>query len=458
MSLGATTQLADLEPSFVGSQTYATRRRLLRVDAATLLSLMICLLTLIPATLILPGMTDIGRPALVIALLLWFWWIATRLNPQLTMVGPNPIRFAVLAYCVSMLVSYAVGFLRGLTVMEANGADRAVLSMLAFTGVILVAADGLSNWDRLNAVLRVFIWCSAVMAFIGLLQAVLKIDVTRYMMIPGLQPKGYIPSFETRGVSVRVASTTSHFIELSAIMAVALPLAIHFARFSAERWRRRTFLFAALLIAAAIPLTISRTGVVAAAIALLCMIPVWGWRMRYNVLTLGVGLMAALMVVKPGLLGTIRDLFTGANEDTSVQARTERYGLVGHFFSQRPWLGRGTGTWIPPQYQILDNEWLTFALSNGLIGVAALASLHITAITLTVLAWRRAAGEEQRHLCAALLASQLGAILVAAFFDSLSFTTYATVVAFTVGLCGTVWRFTHPSRQVRTSATRWYAD
>lgn len=457
MTLGTTPQLADLEPSFVGSRTYATRRRFMLVDASTLLSLMICLLTLIPATLILPGMTDIGRPGLVIALLLWCWWIATRVHPQLVMVGPNPIRFAVLAYFVSMLISYAVGFLRGLTVMEANGADRAVLAMLAFTGVILVTADGPSNWERLNAVLRVFVLCSAAMAFIGMLQAILKIDVTQYMMIPGLQPKGYIPSFETRGASIRVASTTSHYIELSAIMAVALPLAIHFARFAAEAGRRRAMLVSALLIAAAIPLTISRTGVVAAAIAIICMLPVWNWRMRYNILGLGVSLMAVLMVAKPGLLGTIRDLFTGANEDTSVQARTERYGLVGHFFAQRPWLGRGTGTWIPPQYQILDNEWLTIALSNGLLGVAALASLHITAISLTVLAWRRAGGEEQRHLCAALVAAQIGAILVAAFFDSLSFSTYATVVAFTIGLCGTVWRFTHPSAQVRTSATRGYA-
>jgi len=457
VSLG-TTRLADLEPSFVGSRTYATRRRFTRIDAGVLLSLMICLLMLMPATLILPGMTDIGRPALVVALLMWFWWIATRLNPHLVMVGPNPIRFAVLAYAVSILVSYAVGFLRGLTVMEANGADRAVLSMLCFTGVILVTADGLPNWERLNGVLRVFVWCSTGMALIGLLQAILKIDVTQYLMVPGLQPKGYVPSFETRGASVRVASTTSHFIEFSAVMAVALPLAIHVARFSAELWHRRAALLAALVIAAAIPVTISRTGVAAAAVAALFMLPVWSWRMRYNVLALAVGLMAVLMVAKPGLLGTIRDLFTGANQDTSVQARTERYGMVGYYFAQRPWLGRGTGTWIPPQYQILDNEWLTLALDNGLVGVAALALLHITAITLTVLAWRRANGEEARHLCAALVAAQVGAMLVAAFFDSLSFSTYATVVSLMIGASAAVWRFTHPSHQVRTSTTRWFAN
>ena len=32
------------------------------------------------------------------------------------------------------------------------------------------------------------------------------------------------------------------------------------------------------------------------------------------------------------------------------------------------------------------------------------------------------------------------------------------VLALTVGLCGTVWRLTHPARKVRTSTTRWFLD
>jgi polysaccharide biosynthesis protein PslJ len=44
--------------------------------------------------------------------------------------------------------------------------------------------------------------------------------------------------------------------------------------------------------------------------------------------------------------------------------------------------------------------------------------------------------------------------LVAATFDSLSFTTFATTIALMIGLCGTVWRFTHPARTVRTSHAR----
>jgi polysaccharide biosynthesis protein PslJ len=445
---------SDLEPSRVDHRTYLSRRRFLRMDAALVIGVMICLLDLIPARLIVPSLTDVGRPAMVLGLLMCCWWLMVRLNPRLVMVGPQPIRWAALVYVGANLISYAAGFLRGLNVTEANGADRALLAMAVFLGVVLMTADGITNWERLKTVLRVFIYCSAFMAAIGLFQFIFKVDLTQYLEVPGLQEKGLASGFEERGAGIRVASTAIHYIEFSVCMGLALPFAIHLARFSPTQRQRRRFLTLTMLIAVAIPMTISRTGIVAMVAVLLVMMPVWGWRMRYNVLIAGVGLTMVMMVAKPGLMGTIRDMFLNADQDTSIQARTERYGLVGHFFAQRPWLGRGTGTWLAPQYQILDNQWLSLALSNGLLGVAALATLHLTAISLAWIALRRATTEEDRHLCGALISTQFVALLVAATFDSLSFTTFATTIALMIGLCGTVWRFTHPARTVRTSHAR----
>lgn len=444
----------DLEPSQVATRTYLTRRRLTRVDASTAICVMLGLLMLIPSLLIVPGMTDVGRPGLVVALLLWFWWLVARLNPRLTQVGPQPIRWIVLAYLVVMLIGYAVGALRGLTTMESNAADRWMLLIASFTGVILIAADGIRNWERLNLVLRVFVWCSAVMAVIGLIQYALALDITKYFVIPGLQQKGWLPDLEVRGAGIRVASTTAHYIEFSSLMAMAVPFAIHFARYSHERGRRQMYAVAAILTAAAIPATVSRTGVVAIIIALACLFPLWDWRTRFNMLILGTGLGALALAVKPALVTTIVNLFLGASQDRSVTSRTDRYGMVNDYFVQTPWLGRGTGTWVSPQYQYLDNQWLETALANGIFGVVVLAALHITAFSLAFTALRRAVRPEDRHLCAALLATQLIALAVAATFDSLSFSTYATVMALMVGCCGTVWRFTHPKRTVRTSTTK----
>ena len=46
------------------------------------------------------------------------------------------------------------------------------------------------------------------------------------------------------------------------------------------------------------------------------------------------------------------------------------------------------------------------------------------------------------------------AVFVGATVDSLWYSTYAMVLALFIGLCGTVWRFTHPARLVRTAAPR----
>lgn len=449
---------ADLEPSLVGTSMYVTRRRPTKLDAAALLSIMICLLTLIPAHLIVPGMTDLGRPGLVIGFGMFCWWVLVRFTLHLVLVGPQPIRWAVLALFLAMLVSYAAAFMRWLTVVEVNGADRTMLFFCVWSGVILMAADGIPNWHRLRGVVQVFVWCASFMAGVGVLQYVLSIDVTRYLVVPGLQPKGWIPTFEVRGAGIRVASTASHYIELSTVLALALPFAVHFASFAAHPWRRRGFLMATMLIAAGIATTISRTGILAVAVMFAVLVPVWGWRLRYNIAAVSAGLLVAFTAIQPGLVATLLRLFDDLESNTTFTARTERYPLVFGYFEQAPWLGRGTGTYLPPQYQILDNEWLTLLVSNGVIGAAALAGLHLTAIALAWIALRRSTSREDRHMCAALISTQLMAVVVAGTFDSLTFSTYATLLALTIGLCGAAWRLTHPARTVRTSTTRWFAD
>jgi O-antigen ligase len=180
--------------------------------------------------------------------------------------------------------------------------------------------------------------------------------------------------------------------------------------------------------------------------------------MRYNIAAVGTGLFALLAAANPGLVNTLLNLFDDPANNPAFTVRSDRYPLVFEYVGQRPWLGRGTGTWVAPQYQILDNQWLDTLLSNGILGVVALAGLHITGIVLASLALRRSSTIEERHLCGALISTQVIAIAAAGTFDSLSFSTYATVLALMTGLCGTAWRLTHPARQVRTSTTKWYLD
>jgi polysaccharide biosynthesis protein PslJ len=445
----------DLEPSLIAAHTYVSRRRHSRLDVAAMVSITISMVYLLPAKLIVPDLTYAGRPALVLALGLFCWWVVTRLNARLVMSGPQPIRWVALAYLVAALLSYLAGLLRGLPEPEANAQNFAMLLVLQFIGVALVTADGLPNWDRLRGVLRVLVWCAGIVALIAHLQSALKIDVTTYLALPGLQLKTELIGFQNRGVGghFRVAGTAAHYIELSAVMAMAVPFAIHFARFGQRRIHRWAAVLVALLTATAVPVSISRTGVVALAVAMLVMVPGWSWRLRYNLMLVAAGVVLAISVVRPGLLGTIKALFLFAGADPSIEARTQDYSLVAHWFAQRPWLGRGPRTLIPEHYQgiVLDNQWLYTLVTEGMIGVAALAAVHLVAIVLALIALRRSTRAEERHLCLALIAAQVVSIVVAGTFDSFYYTTLTTTVALLMGVCGAVWRLTHPARTIRTS-------
>ncbi|BCJ49721.1 O-antigen polymerase [Actinoplanes sp. NBRC 14428] len=443
----------DLEPSLIEAGTYATRRQV-RLDVAAMVNVMTALLYLIPGTLIVPNMSFAGRPALLLAFGLFCWWALTRLNRRLAMSGPQPMRWAAFAYLAGTTASYLAGMLRGLPGTEANAQNFAMLQLLQFLGITLIMADGIPNWTRLKSVLRFFVWCAGYMAVIGIIQSTAKINLAEYLVLPGLEVKGGIIGFSERGSDFfRVASTAAHYIEFSAIMAIAVPFGIHFARFGELKRHRRAAAVCTLLCAAALPMSISRTGVVALGAVLVIMMIQWGWRMRYNIALLTVVVVGGLVVVRPGLLGTVTYMFTGADEDPSISGRTDDYHLVGHWFAQRPILGRGPNTLVPELYQglVLDNQWLYTVVTQGLVGVAVFAGMHLCAIVLAVIAWRRSERVEDRHLCAALVSAQVVSLLVAATVDSLWFTTFAVTVFLLMGACGAVWRLTHPARHVRTS-------
>lgn len=445
---------ADLEPTLLYERTYATRRRVTYVDAAVLLSLMFVLLGVIPAREILPGTTDLGRPSLIVGFLLFFWWVVTRFSPGLAMQGPQPIRWAFFGWFAVLMVGYAVGFLRGLTSMEANAADRTMLYFCVFGGAVLTASDGLQNWVRLRSLLKALVGTATFVGAFGVIEYVMNRDLSYLLLVPGLQEKGWIPTLEDRGAGARVASTTGHYIELAAYLAIVLPFALHFAVFARRPRDRVVAILCSIVIAAGIASTISRTGIVSVIIMFLALIPVWTWRMRYNIGIVIAGVVMGGVGVKPSLFNTLFHLFDNPTQNSSISVRYERYPMAFKFISERPWLGRGTGTWVPPQYQVMDNQWLDTLLNNGIVGAVAYAALHITAITLAARALKRSDAPEVRHLCAALISTQFMGLIVAATFDSLAYLTYATTLGLTIGLCGTVWRLTHPARMVRTSAPR----
>lgn len=443
---------ADLDPALFARSTYASRRRRRGfIDIPALINLMIVLLFLLPTRLVVPQLTGVGRPALMVGLLLTCLWLVSKAHPVLGTRGPQPVRWAAVAFMTSFLLSYAAGYLRGLPRLEANAADTALISTVIFLGIIVATADFVPNRARLDDVIRTVVWAGVVMALIGHVEFATGVVLAEYITVPGLTLHGELLGLEARGAGFyRVASTATHYIEFSAVMAMVLPFALHLTFFGPTRATRGFALVSAVLIGAAVPVALSRTGILAVIVGMLALMPVWSWRTRFNVGVLGVAVLAGLMVVRPGLLGTIRSLFLNLGGDPSIKGRTDDYEVVGHYIAERPILGRGLGTFIPDIYLILDNQWLHTIIGGGFVGLAALIGLHLTAIVLCVIAIRRTEEAVDRHLCACLVSIQLIALMAHATFDTFAFSTFATILALGTGLAGAMWRLTHPNRLIRS--------
>jgi O-antigen ligase len=442
----------DFDPALVADRTYASRRRYRVIDITAVINFMVILLFLLPTRLALPNLSGVGRPALMVGLLLTVLWLLSKVHRGLGTRGPQPIRWAAIAFLVSFLMSYSAGYLRGLPSIEANGADLTLIATIIFLGIIISIADFVPNRARLDAVIRTIVWGGAVMAIIGHIEFTLGIVIAPKIALPGLVFHGDLVGLEARGVGFyRVASTATHYIEFSSVMALCLPFAIHLVLFDPDQRTRRRALVAAALIGAAVPVALSRTGILALLLGLLAVMPTWPWRARLNICAAAVCVMAAMVVVRPGLLGTIKSLFLSIDSDPSIQGRTDDYSVVGAYIAERPILGRGFGTFIPDLYVILDNQYLQTIIGGGFVGLAALVGLHLATITVSVIALRRSTSAADRHLCACLISVQLIGLLAHATFDSFAFSTFATLLGIGAGLSGAIWRLTHPSRQIRST-------
>lgn len=411
-------------------------------DAVPLLSFLLALFFFLPPRLVVEGLGGSGRPGIIFAAGLFGWWVITRLDPSLAMHGSQPVRWAVGLFLIAMLASYAFGYGRGLDSDEASGSDRTLLIYLALSGIALVAADGVGSRQSLDRLLRRLVGWSAFMAFVGMLQFLPPhFDLTRHIQVPGLGLSAPLIGISSRGQGVfaRVAGTAGHYIEFGVLLGMLLPLAIHYAMYASARGRVRAWLFVVML-SCAVPFSVSRSGTIALLLALCVLSVGWTHRQRLNGLVISVVLTAAFAVVKPGLLGTLKSLFTGIENDPSYQGRQADYAETLAYVADRPWLGRGPGTFLPDKYRLLDNQWLLSLVSTGWIGVIAIATLLLSAILIAIRVRRETLDAETRHLAQALIAAVVVAAATSYTFDSLTFTTFAAVTFLLVGVTGALLR------------------
>jgi O-antigen ligase len=415
-----------------------------RATPVTVLASYAALLTLIPAQLTFAPMGAVGTPAGILgylALLLWAGGRALRGARHVPAAGPQPVRLVIALLLTSALASYASANTRVLSVLEQGGADRALLVLLGYCGIALLAADGLDRM-RLDRLLSVLVVLGSVVAGVGILQFTTGVDIARfYSVLPGLTENTDFTTVAQRSIFRRVNGTTSHPIEFSVMLCMLLPIALHKAFSSGRKHRPRQWV-PPILIASAIPMTLSRSGTLA--LGVVALVLAFGWRREqlFRALLFAPLFIVMMRLLVPGLLGTIRSLFTNISNDPSISGRTDDYAAVREYISAGAWIGRGLGTFNPVEYQVLDNQYLGQLIETGVVGLAALLALFLVGIGLARGARLRAADAVTRDLGQALAAALCVPAFSFATFDGFAFPIISGLTFLVLGCAGALWRTT----------------
>jgi O-antigen ligase len=383
-----------------------------------------------------------GYVANLVAMLLFAAWGLTAIfgfhDPVHTR---HPTRGALGLLWISSLLSYAAMPFYLPDETQRLSAERWMMLLIGMSGVILVAAEHLRTPADLMRTLRTLVWGGTFSAGVAVLQFWLHWDLrpTLRLLLVGFTSSDAYTGFQDRAALVRVSGTANHPIEFGVVAAMLLPLAIWLAfndqsRSATRRWGP------VVLIALCIPMSVSRSAILAVVVSLgvfvICL-PVVQRAWVLAATPLGI---VAVFATTPGYLTTIFDSFLAGKSDSSITNRLNNYPRVVAFVQGAPWFGRGGGTYLAPDAtKILDNQYLKSAIETGLFGVFALVMFFLVPPLAALVARRRSGEPNFRSLCAALAGACLAAAVGSYTFDAFSFPQFASVDAIMIGLCGACW-------------------
>ena len=197
------------------------------------------------------------------------------------------------------------------------------------------------------------------------------------------------------------------------------------------------------LIAATLPATVSRSAILAIVISFGILVSVWSHRTLINGAVFGVAGLIVIYASSPTLLGSILSLFRGLENDTSISARTDDYEVAFDFIAERPWFGRGAGTWGSDTYLLLDNQILLSLLEIGWIGVIGLTFMFLLGAFVARSIRHNAPDNTTRHLGQVLFGSILAGYVSMYFVNGLFYQIYVGVCFVFIGAAGGIHRMMH---------------
>lgn len=425
------------------------------------------LLLIIPSRLVVPQIGSPGTPAnlfAILGLLVWLCMTVGGLNP---VRGLTVTRVTLSLFIITVLVSFVSGNLAGwtqpadihqtsdslwqsvtmqqLNVVLISAGDRGLLALAGWAGVMLMTSESPRRWADLEKIVAWVVGFGTMIAALGIYQYFTGANVASWFDIPGLSTLREQVTF-TRSDVNRVVVTAAHPIELGVVSAAIFPLALHRSLHAGRKllpWLQTVMILVVLLM------SVSRSAIVVLAVAMVVLIAGWPTRWRFWALVITPVAAVVLRAALPGLLGTIRALFTNLENDPSIAGRTEDYAIVSRMVLEHPFFGQGLFTWVPFYFRTIDNQALMFALELGLVGSAIFVIMVGSHLLGALLARTRTPDQRSRHLALTVVAATAGLLASYLTFDAISFRMAAGMTFLLLGMAGAVWDLTREQLRAR---------
>ncbi|GLW92482.1 O-antigen ligase family protein [Actinokineospora globicatena] len=413
-----------------------------RFDGATIACVYALAMTVIPAALVIKGLPMSLTPGVAIGLLMGVLWFLAQMVSTLGVAkGRNAARTALFLFVCSQLATYGYATYGYLPGDELAAADRTLITVMAVVAVGIAVTDGVRGLARIDRVLKAMIVGATFMAFVGILQFMAALDLTQYLMLPGLRANGSMSYVLERSNFRRPAGTSGHPIEFGVVCAMTVPLALHYALRGLDHGgqTKRWWLCLAILAVASMQ-SLSRSAILGLAIAAIFIIPAMAPKRRVKALWGMLGFLIAMRLMVPGLVGTLLSLFTSISVDPSAESRRRAVERAGKEIPEHLFLGRGLGTYLPEKYGWLDNQYLGTLVQNGAIGLALLIFLYLAAMYCAFRARLASKDPRIKDLGVTLAACIAVPSISSATFDLIGFAVATGYTFLLIGIAGALWR------------------
>lgn len=370
----------------------------------------------------LPVDVEFNRVAAVIVLS--FWSIGLLVDPKMRLRRTH-FELPLLAFSSVILLSVILNPDAIANYVQFIITGKLIIRFASFIIMLYFVATVLRDNKQADRVLKFLTVIAAIISVGGILERLTGYNFFFHLdsYIPYLYADPHSIEGEFRGGVVRVSSSIDHPIALSVVLAMLLPITVHYILESKQTVNKAFYILTAGLSIVTMFLTVSATALVA-------LMTLVGWLMMRNfryAMLLVLVLAFGLTVVANAFPGTVDALLGRLSPDYLIQkeihnetgGRFSDYPKIWKEFRYKPWLGHGFGTFINDKFFYLDNQYLKFAYEIGLLGLMAFFWLCMSVINRFLKASRYL--RDRGSILLAIMTSLLVYMVTCLTFDTFGF-------------------------------------